>query len=430
MDSQLLVDQLRQLDLLPAEPAAEETLLQLQQQTLDGKALATELMARKLLTLYQAKLLLAGKGHSLALGPYRIAERLGYGTSAQVFKAQHARLQRVVALKVIRPDWVAKNPAAVERFFREARAAATLSHSNVVRAYDVGQEGEVYYYAMQFVDGVDLARLIREGGQLTVDRAGDYILQAARGLQHIHEHGMIHRDVKPGNLIVTSSAAEAPGRWGQVKILDLGMARLNEDPSTPDQRKTVTKLGTIMGTPDYIAPEQAQDCRKADIRSDIYSLGCTFYFVLAGQPPFPGGDAIEKILKHIIEQPRPIAELRPDVPVPVQSILQKMMAKKKEERYQTPTEVIQALQERFQPAVSEPAPGAPSNPPQDATPLAEPPVASAIDSLPALDLPPLLRPTLVRVPSQRADWGLWLMLAFACLGAIACVIAAVSVMLR
>jgi serine/threonine-protein kinase len=385
MDSPTLVAQLRELGLWPQEEAVQREVLALQQRCPEARLLAREMIQRDLLTPYQANQLLTGRSRSLVVGGYRILERLGEGGMGQVFKARHPRLHRLVALKIIRPEHVA-NPTSVERFCREIFAASQLAHPNIVRAYDAGQAGETYYFAMQYIDGVDLARLVKKEGPLAVDRALDHVTQAASGLQHIHEHGLIHRDIKPSNLMVTrppgpGTAAEAPatgpvGPWGQVKILDLGTARLTERREEEGElNPTLTKMGTIMGTADYMAPEQALSSRHADIRSDIYSLGCSLYFMLTGQPPFPGGSAIEKIMRHQLDPPQPVERLRAAVPRAVRALLGRMMAKKPEDRFQTPREVVEAAL-----AIAE------GLPPVEAIPLTPDgqPLSAAVDTKPEL----------------------------------------------
>jgi serine/threonine-protein kinase len=353
MDSPTLTTQLQTLGLLPEDEPARREVLALPARLPDARLLARELIKRDVLTPYQANQLLVGKGAGLLIGGYLLLERLGEGGMGMVFKARQPRLHRLVALKVIRRDLVT-SPVAVERFLREIRAAAQLSHPNIVRAYDAGRAGDTYFFAMQLIDGVNLAQLVQEEGPLAVDRACDYTLQAAVGLQHIHEHGLAHRDIKPSNLMVTrqtagsgsgppSSAAGQVGPWGQVKILDLGTARLCEDEESGAAKLALTKLGTIMGTADYMAPEQALSSRHADIRSDIYSLGCSLYRMLTGQPPFPSGGPVEKIMRHQLEAPAPVEAQRPDVPAAVLAVLARMMAKKPAERFQTPQEVAEAL---------------------------------------------------------------------------------------
>jgi serine/threonine-protein kinase len=354
MDSLTLVQQIRDLGLWADDEAAQRTAADLGGRLPDARLLARELLQRDLLTAYQANQLLTGKGDGLVVGGYDILERLGEGGMGQVFKARQRRMRRLVALKIIRPEHVA-SATTVERFLREIRAAARLSHANVVRAYDAGQVGGAYFLAMQYVDGRTLSRLVRQEGPLDLERACDYALQTALGLQHIHEHGLVHRDVKPGNLLVTRPPApgQAPpsgttatpvGPWGEVKILDLGMARLCEDADEAGgARPALTKLGAIMGTADYMAPEQAVSSRNADIRSDLYSLGCTLYLMLTGQPPFPGGTALEKIMHHQLDDPAPVELVRSAVPPVLLAVLRRLMAKRPEARFQTPLEAAQAL---------------------------------------------------------------------------------------
>jgi serine/threonine-protein kinase len=351
MDSPTLVSQLTETGLWPEDEPTRSRVLDLSRRLPQARDLARELIQLQILTPYQANQLLTGKGQSLVLGPYQILERLGEGGMGQVFKARHQRLHRIVALKVIRPERVT-DPVAVARFHREVRGAAQLSHPNVVRAIDADEAVGVHYFAMQYVPGTDLERLVKQRGPLPVVQACDYIRQAAFGLQHIHENGMVHRDVKPSNLMVTGlpeprAAADAEASSlivpDVVKILDLGQARLCEEPEDGQRRLALTQLGVVMGTADYMAPEQAVNSREADIRSDVYSLGCTFYFLLTARPPYPGGNAIEKLMRHQLEEPEPVERLRSDVPAGVAAVLRRMMARKPADRYQTPAEVAAAL---------------------------------------------------------------------------------------
>jgi WD40 repeat protein/serine/threonine protein kinase len=286
---------------------------------------------------------------------YRIVRLLGRGGMGDVYEAEHKVMNRPVALKVIKPSLV-RNDAAVRRFRREVQAAARLRHPNIVTAFDAEQAGDLHYLVMEFVDGVDLDDVIREQGPLPVEAACDYIRQTAEGLQHAHELGMVHRDIKPHNLMIEEPHGTLMGSAKTVKILDFGLANfasetaaeeidVAEDQTRPGAEvlNHLTQAGTMMGTPDYIAPEQAKDAHNADIRSDIYSLGCTFYTLLTGKTPFSEGSVLEKIKAHTEADAQPLSEFRDDVPEEVEAVLNKMMAKDPEERYQTPREVAEAL---------------------------------------------------------------------------------------
>ncbi|MBY0526245.1 MAG: serine/threonine protein kinase [Gemmataceae bacterium] len=307
----------------------------------DALPLAKELIYKGWLTAYQAKTLMQGKGGELAVGSYRLLDLLGEGGMGQVFKAHHVPMDRIVALKIIRKEALA-SPTAVQRFHQEIRAVAQLTHPNIVTAFDAGQVGDRHFFAMEYVEGVDLAKLVKESGVLPVADACEYIRQAASGLQHAHERGMVHRDIKPHNLLLSRSNSGAPGlKSGVIKVLDMGLARLQgpaEGAVNP-----LTRLGTVVGTPEYLAPEQAINPRAVDIRADLYSLGCTFYFLLTGQPPFRGEELTELLLKHQVDELPPLEKFRNDVPAVVQSVVRKLLAKKPEDRYQTPDELLAAL---------------------------------------------------------------------------------------
>lgn len=302
----------------------------------EAKSLARELIRRGWVTAYQVNQLSQGKFSDLVLGSYVILERLGEGGMGQVFKARHKSMGRVVALKVLRKERLV-NPDAIKRFHREIQAAARLSHPNIVMAYDADHVGNNHFFVMEYVDGIDLSQLVKKKGPLSPGRACNYIAQSARGLQHAHEQGMVHRDIKPHNLLLTRDAQT-------VKILDMGLARLGE--SEQDSAfSQLTQDGKVVGTPDYIAPEQARNSHTADIRSDIYSLGCTFYFLVSGRVPFPGGGSImEKLMKHQTEEPIPIQLVAPNLPDPIAEIVHKMIRRNPDERYQTPAEVAAALE--------------------------------------------------------------------------------------
>jgi serine/threonine protein kinase len=262
-------------------------------------------------------------------------------------------------LKVLHKELLA-DKEAVGRFYREIEAVSQISHPNIVHAYDAGPIGPRLVLAMEFVDGVDLDRLVRESGPLPPARACEYIRQAALGLQHAHERGLVHRDIKPSNLLVSIGAGtgeksrsyekprsthHSPLTTHQVKLLDLGLARLNQ-PVQGSRTAELTLLAgeaVTQGTPDYMAPEQALDFHTADIRADIYSLGCTFYFLLTGKPPFPAHSLTQKLMGHQQAEPFGMAELRRRLPAGIMAVLDKMLAKKPEDRFQTPGQVAQAL---------------------------------------------------------------------------------------
>jgi WD40 repeat protein len=275
---------------------------------------------------------------------YLVVRFVGAGGMGAVYEAEHRVLRRPVALKVIKRAYTA-NAAALERFRREVRTAARLSHPNIVTTYDAEDAGETHFLVMEYIEGTDLGRLVQESGPIPVDRACDYVRQAALGLQYAFEQGMVHRDLKPQNLMLTDG--------GCVKILDFGLARFAGEAALAG----VTTSGMVLGTVDYIAPEQADDAHEADIRSDIYSLGCTLYYLLAGQPPFPRGTPPQKLMAHVNKTPQPLTQLRGDIPEGLMSVLERMMAKNPRRRYQTPAEVAAALAAFTVPADSTPSPG-------------------------------------------------------------------------
>jgi eukaryotic-like serine/threonine-protein kinase len=262
----------------------------------------------------------------------------------RVFKAVHQTMNRIVALKVVTSQLV-KTEQGRQLFMREVRAAARLMHPNIVTAYDANQIGDRHYMVMEFVDGPNLEQLVRQKGPLPVGQACDFIRQAANGLQFALENHMVHRDIKPANLLVQRAPGSARDRQCVVKILDFGLARLHQrnPDDEPGPNTILTQENTVMGTPDYVSPEQARDLHKVDIRSDLYSLGCTFYYLLTGQVPFPGGTTLEKLVRHGVEEPTPVHNLRPEVLAPVAGIVRRLMAKQPAERFQTPAELMAAL---------------------------------------------------------------------------------------
>ncbi len=282
---------------------------------------------------------------SLANHPrYAVRELVGIGGMGAVYRASHRLMNREVAVKVIRPE-ILNRAGAAKRFHREVQAAARLAHPNIVTAYDAEQFENQHLLVMEFVEGRNLAEVVQQRGPLSMIDACDYIRQAALGLQHAHEQGMVHRDIKPHNLMLTSD--------DQVKILDFGLASLvaddvidelaDEYTDTASTSAFLTKASTMIGTPDYIAPEQVADARSADIRADIYGLGCTLYFLLSGRPPFTDGSAMDRIHAHCQRQPQSIGELRKNIPAKLAVVLEKMMAKEPDQRYQTPAELVAVL---------------------------------------------------------------------------------------
>ncbi len=318
------------------EPAQLGELGALASRTPDARALGRELVQRGWLTPWQVNQVFLRHASELRLGPYLLLDRVGEGGMGTVYRARHSVMRRLAALKVIRRDRLA-DTVSVRRFYREVRAVARLAHANIVLAYDASQADGTHFLVMEYVDGVDLARLVRQRGALPVAEACEYARQAALGLQHAHEKGLVHRDVKPSNILLTRDGDRAA-----VKLLDLGLARVLRDAGEQTAGE-LTGDGAVMGTPDYMAPEQAREAHAVDIRADIYSLGCTLYFLLGGRVPFPGGTVVQKVVRHQQANPAPLEQLRPDVPAALGAAVRKMMAKRPEDRYQTPAEVAAAL---------------------------------------------------------------------------------------
>jgi serine/threonine protein kinase len=298
----------------------------------DPKKAAAVLIQKGVITRFQSSQLLQGRHKGFVLGPYIVLDLLGRGGMGAVYLAKHCDLHRKVAIKLLVPVRDTDQKLAYERFIREARAAAALDHPNIVRLFDVSRYNDVPFLVMEHVDGSTLQQLIDRDGPMPPSHAADAIAQAASGLQHAHERGFVHRDIKPGNLI--------RDRQGAVKILDMGLARCLED---PNQKLTeVLDSGAVVGTADFISPEQALNTPNIDIRSDIYSLGASFYTLVAGKPPFEG-NTTQKLLNH---QMRPVPKLTDadqTVPEKLSAIVARMMAKKPADRFQTPGEVIAAL---------------------------------------------------------------------------------------
>jgi serine/threonine protein kinase len=302
------------------------------------------LVANRYVTEYQAVLLAKGHADNFFLNQYKILDRLGQGRMAGVYKAEHT-LGQVVAIKVLPPS-KARNPQLLGRFQREARMALRLKHPNVVRTYQLGEAKEVQYLVMEYLEGETLDEVLQRRRKLPPGEAVRLIHQALMGLQHIHEQGMVHRDLKPANLMLVPASGRGDADTtlkATVKILDIGLGRFFDDSPQSDNME-LTGEGVLLGTPDYLAPEQARDPRAIDIRADIYSLGCVLYHALTGQPPFPDKNLLSQMVRHATETARPLKEFNPAIPDGLQQIVNWMLAKKPEERYPTPERASQALQ--------------------------------------------------------------------------------------
>jgi serine/threonine protein kinase len=282
------------------------------------------------------------------VGGFEVLEELNRGGMGVIYKARQQGMNRLVALKVITPDRL-RHTDALKRFQREVQAAALLSHPNIVTVFHADLNGPCPFLAMEFVPGIDLYRLVLKTGPLSVLDTCFYMEQAAQGLQHALENGLVHRDIKPANLMVTPSpladsvsSSSGVRRSPHIKILDMGLARMtNADHTAPAHN--LTRLGDYLGTPDFMSPEQAEDPRQADIRSDLYSLGATMYYLLTGELPFPGKSVVQKLKRQLTQPPPPLAEKRPDAPASVCRIVQRLMAREPIDRFQTPHELADAL---------------------------------------------------------------------------------------
>jgi serine/threonine protein kinase len=301
----------------------------------DRESLSQALIAEELLTRFQVAALSEGRGATLRIGNYDILDRLGAGGMGTVFKARHRRMKRLVALKVLAAN-LSQNPVFVKRFQREVETIAALGHPNVVMAYDADESEAGHFLVMEFVNGRDLAARVADKGIFTLARAVNCLLQSARGLAYAHTQGIIHRDVKPHNLLLDDQ--------GVVKVTDLGLARLNHGASGPATGFDVTMAGGVIGTADYMPPEQAVDSTTIDHRADIYSLGCTLYFLLVGSAPFSGPTMMSVLLKHRDGAIPSLRAERPEVPLALDDLFRRMLAKEPDERIQTMGEVVSELE--------------------------------------------------------------------------------------
>ncbi len=320
------------------DPQATERLLEKVRAKLNGtlpenpKKLAALFVKEGLLTDWHVEKLLSGKYKGFFLGKYKLLGHIGTGGMSSVYLAQHMRMGDRRAIKVL-PKSRVRDATYLARFQLEAKAIASLNHPNIVLAYDIDNEGDVHYIVMEYVDGLDLQQLVKRDGPVDFSTAADMVAQAARGLEHAHSKGVIHRDVKPANLLVDQD--------GNIRLLDMGLALVT---AGDDESLTVANNENVLGTADYLAPEQALNSHQVDHRADIYGLGCTLYFLLTGKPPFSDGTLAQRIAKHQSEMPTPIRQLRSDCPGELEGICVKMIQKDPRYRYQSAKEVAEVLE--------------------------------------------------------------------------------------
>jgi eukaryotic-like serine/threonine-protein kinase len=294
--------------------------------------LLRELVRRRWITPFQAHWLSRGYGSRLFVGPYLLTGWIGTGGMGQVFLARHRELGRFAAVKIVREDR-RDDARARARFLREVWALGRLDHANVVHAYDAGTVGRSVYLAMEYVPGPDLGRVLASGEPLASARACEYARQAALGIHHLHEHGLVHRDIKPGNLSLTHG-----GRV--LKVLDVGLVK---DRSGTDPDPGLTRAGVLVGTPDYAAPEQVADPLNTARPADQYALGCTLYHMLSGTVPYPGGSPVARALRRMYEDPTPLAELRPELSAGLCAVVSRLLARSPEDRFPSAEAAASAL---------------------------------------------------------------------------------------
>jgi len=298
----------------------------------DANVIANLLVEKGLITSWHVEKLMDKKYKRFALGKYKLLRLLGQGGMSSVYLAEHKLMHRLRAIKVL-PQRRVNDSSYLARFHLEAQATAQLNHPNIVRCYDVDNEGDTHYIVMEFIEGKDLNSIIKQEGSLPLELVCNYIAQAAEGLAHAHQNGLIHRDVKPANLLVDPQ--------GIVKVLDLGLALFSDNERAS---LTVEHNENVLGTADFLAPEQAVNSHRVDHKADIYGLGCTLYFMLTGHPPFPEGSLAQRIAKHQSQMPADIRKDRPDCPRDLADICMKMMQKRPEKRYANMKEVAKVLE--------------------------------------------------------------------------------------
>jgi serine/threonine-protein kinase len=399
------------------------------------------LIRENLLTEYQASLLSKGLVDDFFLDDYKILERVGRGRMAGVYRSVRPGGQ-IVAVKVLPPSR-ARIPALLGRFQREAKLSLKFDHPNVVHGFDVGETKGLHYLVMEFLEGETAEEMLQRHKTISAKEAAHLVRQAMLGLQHLHEHDIVHRDLKPANLmLVPAVRGERDNLFGcTVKILDIGLARpLFEDSNPGLERSEVSELtqeGVLLGTPDYLSPEQARDPRAIDIRSDLYSLGCVLYHFLVGHPPFPDGNVLNQMVRHATETPKPVRDFRPELPDEIQQILNHLLAKQPAQRYPNPVKAAEALQAFLESDASKPRPSRASIPlpptkvlKRDTTPVGRPvsppPALTGATETTDIELEPIedipTEPVQLIRPPRVATGPDWVMLGLGA-GGIAIVVA-------
>jgi eukaryotic-like serine/threonine-protein kinase len=406
------LDAVRRSGLLPADAVRTTLDAAPDPAKADARQLADYFVRLGKLSHFQARKLLDGTAGGLVLGPYHVVMPIGRGGMGTVYLARDNRENRLVALKILPPKKARDEERVLARFRREMDLSQRVSHPNLTQTYEVGVAQGVYYIALEYIAGQSLYRVVSQGGPLAVTRAARLFAQVAAGLDHAHALGLIHRDLKPSNIMITPR--------DQVKVLDLGLALIQGE--VVADHTVIGGKGYVVGTMDYIAPEQTEDAAKVDARSDLYALGCTMYFALTGQPPFPGGDRRQKITKHRIAIPPPIQDLNPLVPAAFAAVVHPLLAKRPEDRPPSAAALRQQLLAWVgadEPSVGQPA--APADAAQVIADLEAAPPAEASDC----DWVP---PVSLAGASGRARWALggvppWVPLALAvALGVVALVL--------
>ncbi|QGJ71662.1 Serine/threonine-protein kinase StkP [Planctomycetales bacterium 10988] len=308
--------------------------------TPDTKSVARYLLKKSFLTRWQVEQLLRGQKH-FYFSQYKLLEKIGEGGMGAVYRAEQSHTQRMVALKMMDKKLLTKKNY-VARFLREMRAAASLNHPNIVTALDAGEAEGIYYLVMEYVEAHDLRGWLKEFHHLPIDWSCEIIMQTAEGMQHAHERGLVHRDIKPANILVCAGDVSDPPR---VKLLDLGLARIIDDDESEHKVDSgeLTGSGQVLGTPDYMAPEQARSTKTVDVRGDIFALGCTLFKMLAGRLPFEGGNAFEKLMARTTQDAPSLLSIRPEVSPELDAVVARMLARNPRHRYQQPKDVVKAL---------------------------------------------------------------------------------------